>query len=196
MVDQSGQSAYDAANTANTLGASSGTGIIDALSKIGGGLAKGLSGAGSILGGTPAPQTLIMPKAPVNNGALPPPQAAPVNNTFSDAHLQEPGGPAAWTLREEPNFILAKNDRTGDMQKVKTEPLSPQDKKQAEAPHGAGPIYSDMCLGGYYKDMKLNNDSDNTMSNFTNAMRTKEQNEFANSIISALDKKFSTKGKK
>ena len=66
-----------------------------------------------------------------------------------DADLQEPGGDAHWVLREEPNFILAHNARTGELQKIKTEPLSKAERKQALGPHGAGPIqkFSDADMG-------------------------------------------------
>lgn len=79
------------------------------------------------------------------------------DNIFGDAKLQEPnGGSAGWTLREEPDFILAKNDRTGELQKVLTAPLSAGEHHQAvNRPHGAGPIsragdmhYGDMPLTG------------------------------------------------
>lgn len=64
--------------------------------------------------------------------------------------LEEPGGGSKWTLREEPDFILAKNDRTGALEKVATQPLSAGERRQAMAPHGAGPIskHGDMGLGG------------------------------------------------
>lgn len=69
---------------------------------------------------------------------------------LGSSHLREPGGGSSWTLREEPNFILAKNDRTGELQKVATEPLSPSEERQAKGPHGAGPIseHADFSLGG------------------------------------------------
>jgi hypothetical protein len=56
----------------------------------------------------------------------------------------EPNRPAQdaahWTIREEKNFLLAKNQRTGQMYKLATVPLSPQEHRQALAPHGAGPL--------------------------------------------------------
>jgi len=58
--------------------------------------------------------------------------------SFGDADFQEPGGEAHWTLREEDNFILAKNQRTGQMMKLATQPLSKSEQQQANAPHGAG----------------------------------------------------------
>lgn len=73
--------------------------------------------------------------------------------TYGDAKLREPGGGAGWTLREEPDFILAKNESTGEMRKLMTSPLAAGEHKQALAPHGAGPIsqsngsYGDMYLG-------------------------------------------------
>lgn len=74
-------------------------------------------------------------------------------NVYGDAKLREPGGGAGWTLREEPDFILAKNESTGEMRKLQTQSLSGSEHKQALAPHGAGPIsqtngsYGDMYLG-------------------------------------------------
>lgn len=69
---------------------------------------------------------------------------------IGESSLEEPGGGSKWTLREEPNFILAKNDRTGALEKVATQPLSAGERRQAMAPHGAGPIskHGDMGLGG------------------------------------------------
>ncbi|HEY1695133.1 MAG TPA: hypothetical protein VGG39_23355 [Polyangiaceae bacterium] len=54
--------------------------------------------------------------------------------------FKEPGGAAHWTIREEKGFILAVNQRTGQMFKLATAPLSQSEKKEAMAPHGAGPI--------------------------------------------------------
>lgn len=190
-----GQSANDMTNSMDDK-----PGIISILSKIGSGLSKGMTGAGNIMGnmaGTPAYTAPAQPKPTTNfmqgNGA---PQ------TFSDAKLKEPGGPAEWTLREEPNFILAKNDRTGEMQKVKTEPLSPKEMKEAEAPHGAGPMtnHADCYLGGnsmggIYKDMKLNNDPH---SNILDSVNSKDKEAFLNNMVDALEKRLApkVKGKK
>jgi hypothetical protein len=80
------------------------------------------------------------------------------DNVYGDAKLQEPGGGGArWTLREEPDFILAKNDRTGELQKVLTGPLTPSEHHQAvQRPHGAGPINDDMRFGDMrYGDMPI-----------------------------------------
>lgn len=74
------------------------------------------------------------------------------SESFGDAKLREPGGGAAWTLREEPDFLLAKNERTGQLQKVQTAPLSSAEHAQAMAPHGAGPISK---TNGQYADMNL-----------------------------------------
>jgi hypothetical protein len=70
--------------------------------------------------------------------------------------LQEPGGPARWKLREEPNFILAVNERTGEMGKIQPSPLTPSEMAQAMAPHGAGPLtqHSDMGIAGMAPVMK------------------------------------------
>jgi hypothetical protein len=67
-----------------------------------------------------------------------------------DADLKEPGGDAHWVLREEPNFILAHNARTGEVRKLATQPLTAAEKKQAKAPHGAGPLdrFADADVGG------------------------------------------------
>jgi hypothetical protein len=70
-------------------------------------------------------------------GAVPGGGGAP-----ADADFKEPGGEAHWTLREEKDFILAKNQRTGQLMKLMTAPLSPSEKKQAMAPHGAGSLDS------------------------------------------------------
>jgi hypothetical protein len=79
----------------------------------------------------------------------------------ADVHLKEPDvgpGGAHWSLREEPTFLLARNERTGELRKLATEPLSPHERRQAEAPHGAGPLGSmahpltkvvgDLSMGG------------------------------------------------
>ena len=58
----------------------------------------------------------------------------------ADADLQEPGGPAHWTLREEDNYILAKNQRTGEMRALATRPLTDREFNQAMSKHGAGPL--------------------------------------------------------
>lgn len=81
--------------------------------------------------------------------------------TFGDAQFKEPGGDAAWTIREEPDFLLAKNDRTGELRKIQTSALNAEEHHQAvNRPHGAGPIdgrrisapsngqYGDGMLGG------------------------------------------------
>lgn len=62
--------------------------------------------------------------------------------TGSSLHLKEPNGPSHWILREEPNFLLAVNARTGEHRKILTAPLSPDEHKQAMGKHGAGPIGS------------------------------------------------------
>lgn len=61
---------------------------------------------------------------------------------YGDMQFQEPGGgQAAWTIREEPDFLLAKNDRTGELRKIMTQSLSKDEHEQAvNRPHGAGPI--------------------------------------------------------
>jgi len=68
----------------------------------------------------------------------------------ADADLQEPGGTAAWTLREESGgpghdpFILALDRQKGRALKLATEPLSRSEHEQAfREPHGAGPLGED-----------------------------------------------------
>jgi hypothetical protein len=70
-----------------------------------------------------------------------------VLGTFADADLQEPGGSAAWTLREESGgpghdpFILALDRQGGRALKLATQPLTPSEHEQAFGePHGAGPL--------------------------------------------------------
>lgn len=89
------------------------------------------------------------------------PSGGNLSGQFGDAQFREPGGDAAYTLREMPDFMLVKNDRTGEMRKMATEPLTDEEKHEAKhAPHGAGPIdgrrvpakgdaiYGDMNMGG------------------------------------------------
>lgn len=67
----------------------------------------------------------------------------------ADADFQEPakvdrkGGLAHWTLREEPDFIAAANQRNHTLKKIVTEDLTPKEKAQVLGPHGAGPIFSE-----------------------------------------------------
>jgi hypothetical protein len=78
----------------------------------------------------------------------------------SDVKLQEPGGRSAMTLREEPGFLLLRNDRTGELRKVATEPLSEDEHRQAMAPHGAGPLGSKTGPGYLYAhDLPIGDDS-------------------------------------
>jgi len=56
------------------------------------------------------------------------------------SNFKEPGGAAEWTLREEDNFLLAVNRRTGQRFKVAMQHLTPAEEREAQAPHGAGPI--------------------------------------------------------
>ncbi len=81
----------------------------------------------------------------------------------ADADLKEPGGGAAITMREEKSvdgrpFTLIIDRTTGDMEKMATVKLTPEERKRAEAPHGAGPLaatdprrqhttFSDMAMG-------------------------------------------------
>ena len=82
----------------------------------------------------------------------------------ADADLREPGGHAGITMREEKltdgrPFTLIVDRMTGTMEKMATKPLTAEERKQAEAPHGAGPLaaadprrqhttFSDMSMGG------------------------------------------------
>ena len=59
------------------------------------------------------------------------------------AKVSRPGGLAHWTLREEPNFIAAANQRNHKLKKLVTEDLTPKEEAQVLGPHGAGPIFSD-----------------------------------------------------
>jgi hypothetical protein len=70
-------------------------------------------------------------------------KAEPTPPAVADADLKEPGGNAQWTLREENDFLLARNQRTGKNYKVAMEHLTPLEEKQAQAPHGAGPMGAD-----------------------------------------------------
>ena len=67
----------------------------------------------------------------------------------ADVKLREPGGTSGFTIREEPSFLLVRNDRTGELRKLATDPLTHEEHRQALAPHGAGPIhsYGDMPVG-------------------------------------------------
>lgn len=78
-----------------------------------------------------------------------------VVESFLDVKMREPGGRSGWTIREEPDFLLARNDRTGELRKLATQPLTREEHAQAMAPHGAGPIehglgqvVSDLPIGG------------------------------------------------
>lgn len=87
----------------------------------------GTSALGGVLGAASSGAALALSDANAKTGI----QAA-------DADLSEPGGPAHWTLREEDDFLLAKNQKTGGLFKVAMEPLSHNERRQALAPHGAG----------------------------------------------------------
>lgn len=94
----------------------------------------------------PPPRPVAAPLARPGLGAAMPP-AARVPAGYADADmgphdtdLIEPGGGSHWTLREEPTFLLAKNQRTGQIGKVRVDPLTPHEHAQAMAPHGAGPL--------------------------------------------------------
>lgn len=77
---------------------------------------------------------------------------------FADVKMKEPGGKSGWTIREEPDFLLARNDRTGELRKLATEPLSSSEHRQAMAPHGAGPIGSPQSLGRTVGDLDVGDD--------------------------------------
>jgi hypothetical protein len=65
--------------------------------------------------------------------------------SFFDADLIEPKpGGAHWTIREEPSFLLAKNQLTGELRKIATQPLTEQERHEAvNRPHAAGPLGAD-----------------------------------------------------
>lgn len=75
----------------------------------------------------------------------------------ADMHLSEPGGGAHWIIREEPNFLLAANARTGEFRKILTAPLSPEEHSQAMKKHGAGPVGSPNPGNKYYGDLDMSN---------------------------------------
>jgi hypothetical protein len=62
----------------------------------------------------------------------------------ADVKMRDPAGGSGFTLREEPDFIAVRNDRTGKLGKLRVDPLEPHEMQQARAPHGAdaltGPI--------------------------------------------------------
>jgi hypothetical protein len=70
------------------------------------------------------------------------PNDAPPGEGGSELHLVEPGKAQGshWILREEPDFLLAKNVKSGGLYKVPMVPLSPKEHAQAMKPHGAGPL--------------------------------------------------------
>jgi hypothetical protein len=76
------------------------------------------------------------------------------NPVVGDLHMMEPHqvnpgmGLSHWVLREEPNFVLMKNMRTGDVGKLTPDPLTRQDKAELQEPHGADQDYGDLGLKG------------------------------------------------
>lgn len=84
-----------------------------------------------------------------------------------DLHLKEPGpggqqnmqdtSGAHWIIREEPDFLLAANMRTGQMRKILTAPLSPDEHSQAMSRHGAGPLGSPNPANKYANDLDMSN---------------------------------------
>ncbi len=74
--------------------------------------------------------------------------SSPGGASAADADLIEPGGGAGETLREEratkghPGWVLMVDHQTGEMSKVATEPLTPEEHAQARGEHGAGPLNS------------------------------------------------------
>lgn len=51
-----------------------------------------------------------------------------------------PGQESKWIIREEPDFVLLVNARTGKKYKMGMDQLSKHEEQQVQAPHGAGPI--------------------------------------------------------
>ena len=138
-----------------------------------------------------------------------------IASALADADLKEPEGDAHWTLREQDNFILAKNQRTGELHKLQTVPLTAKEKKEAEAPHGAGSLdaddpkrkHSNMNDGDLkpedfragpmpsYADADLKHSNKNHIQNLSRQLHEQDMNIIGMKIVSALDKKFKT-GKK
>jgi hypothetical protein len=91
--------------------------------------------------------------------------------SMGDADLKEPGplagahhglGPAGETLREESGspgehdpFILDVSHQTGQMRALATRPLTPSERRQVMAPHGAGPLNSPNRIHTDVHDMGL-----------------------------------------
>lgn len=137
----------------------------DNAAKTGGQLGSGIKKLMTPVGGAPLQGAATPAPAQMN---IAPDNAAPMGGggSFSDAEVgtsdfQEPGGDAHWTLREEDNFILAKNQRTGQMMKLQTSPLSPNEKKEVMAPHGAGPINSPNRQAQQMSDGEINGNGQN-----------------------------------
>lgn len=89
----------------------------------------------------------------------------------ADLHLSEPspqgqgqGGASHWIIREEPNFIAAINARSGQMHKLATIPLSPEEHSQVMSKHGAGPVGSYNPANKYAGDMNLGGDPSQAQS--------------------------------
>jgi hypothetical protein len=79
----------------------------------------------------------------------------------ADADLIEPGGGAGETLREEratkghPGWVLMVDHQTGEMSKVATTPLTPEEHAQARGEHGAGPLNSPQRDHTDYHDLGM-----------------------------------------
>lgn len=58
----------------------------------------------------------------------------------ADLHMVDPSGGPRMTLREEPGFIAARDDRTGLIGAIRPQPLTPHEHALMQRPHGAGPL--------------------------------------------------------
>ena len=121
------------------------------------GATTGAMSAGGLFGGGggPSPAAAAAPSSSSSDSN----DYNSASNMWSDVKMREPGGGSGWTLREEPTFLLARNDRTGELRKLATEPLSRGERKQALAPHGAGPIGSRYSSGRVVADLGLSGDA-------------------------------------
>jgi hypothetical protein len=81
--------------------------------------------------------------------------------SFFDADFKEPGGGAAFTIREERGgphhapFLAVIDRTTGRAGKIQPAPLSPEEHAQLYAPHGAGPLDSPQRMRTEVHDMGL-----------------------------------------
>lgn len=114
----------------------------------------------------------------------------------ADVDLQEPNSkdPASWTIREEDNYILAKNQKTGDMKKIAMEPLSKEEMKQAEMKHGAGPLGKDnpnrMQVSNAPNTTKMPSNMSDIKQQLLHSLIIPKLQEMEMGLEDALNKKF------